>query len=204
MFSSYWPSVLAILPGNLGLGDNFLALSFLILSILVFVALGAIYWSNKHPIDTGYHEAKGWLKHEKTYTIAFFAIVIVFASSTLGLLPYPYAHAGIKPDMTINVRAQQFQWCLSYAPSWGTNCQTTIKIPVGNTVLFNTSSIDVNHGFGIYSGDGALLDQVQVMPGFYNNIIYQFTSPGTYYIRCMEFCGYGHFGMVSQVNVTGS
>jgi cytochrome c oxidase subunit II len=40
------------------------------------------------------------------------------------------------------------------------------------------------------------------MPGFYNSILYQFTDAGIYYIRCMEFCGYGHFGMVSQLNVT--
>lgn len=204
MLWSYLPAPLAILPGDLGLSDNFLALSFLIIAVLVFIALGAIYWSNKHWIDTGYNEAKGWSKHEKTYTVVFLVLALVFASSTLGLLPYPYAHSGVTPSMTINVRAQQFQWCLSYAPSWGTNCQTAIKIPVGNTVLFNTSSIDVNHGFGLYSPKGALLDQVQVMPGFYNNILFQFTSPGIYYVRCMEFCGYGHFGMVSQINVTSS
>lgn len=198
------PAISAILPGDLGLGDNFLALSFLVIAVLVFIALGAIYWSNRHPIDTGWNEARGWSRYERTYIIVFLVVALVFASSTLGLLPYPYAHAGVRPTMTIDARAQQFQWCLSYAPSWGTNCQTEIKIPVGNTVLFNTSSIDVNHGFGIYSSNGALLDQVQVMPGFYNNIIYQFTSPGVYYIRCMEFCGYGHFGMVSQINVTAS
>ncbi|MGH2638733.1 MAG: hypothetical protein ACRDF4_05545 [Rhabdochlamydiaceae bacterium] len=129
-------------------------------------------------------------------------VVITFATSTLGLLPYPYAHPNIKANLVIDVRAQQFQWCLSYYPSWGTECQAAIQIPVGSTVIFNTSSVDVNHGFGLYSSSGQVLDQVQVMPGYYNNIIYQFTTSGTYYIRCLEFCGYGHFGMVGQINVS--
>jgi cytochrome c oxidase subunit 2 len=75
-------------------------------------------------------------------------------------------------------------------------------IPLGSKVLFDTSSIDVNHGLGLYSAQGQLLDQVQVMSGCYNNIIYQFTKPGTYYVRCLEFCGYGHFGMVTQFVVS--
>jgi cytochrome c oxidase subunit 2 len=117
-------------------------------------------------------------------------------------LPYPYAHPGLQPAITVHVQAQQFQWCLSNSTSWGTNCQAAIRIPKGAIVLFNVSSIDVTHGFGLYKADGHLLDQVQVMPGFYNSILYQFTDAGIYYIRCLEFCGYGHFGMVSQLNVT--
>ncbi len=77
-------------------------------------------------------------------------------------------------------------------------------IPSGSIVLFNVTSIDVTHSFGLYASDGTLLDQVQVMPGFYNSIIYQFNVAGNYYVRCLEFCGWGHFGMVSQFNVTQS
>jgi cytochrome c oxidase subunit 2 len=192
----------AILPADLGFGPSVLALSFAVLAILVVVALGAIYWTTKHPHETGYREARGWSKNEGIYTIIFLIAVIVFATSTLGLLPYPYAHSSIRPTMVVDARAQQFQWCLAYAPNWGTNCQAILQIPVGNVVLFNTSTIDVNHGFGLYSSSGQLLDQVQVMPGFYNTIIYQFAKPGIYYVRCMEFCGYGHFGMVTEINVT--
>ncbi len=192
-------SLIAILPGDLGFSEDFLALIFAVMVIGVIVCLAALFWSTKHP------QPYGRTKHpnkELIYTISFLVIVLVFATSTLGLLPYPYAHPGVQPTMTINVRAQQFQWCLSLAPNWGTNCQSIMQIPLNSIVLFNTSSIDVTHGFGMYSASGQLLDQVQVMPGYYNNIVYQFATPGIYYIRCLEFCGYGHFGMVSQVNVT--
>ena len=194
--------MVAILPADLGFGSNFLALTFAVVTALVLISLAAIYWSNKHPHETGLREAKGWSKNEWIYTIIFLVLVMIFASSTLGLLPYPYAHSNIKPTITVNARAQQFQWCLSPAPNWGTDCQSVMQIPAGSIVLFNTSSIDVNHGFGLYASNGHLLDQVQVMPGYYNSIIYQFSTPGTYYVRCMEFCGYGHFGMVTEIQVT--
>ena len=192
---------MAILPGDLGFGPEFLAIVFVVISLGVVGMLIALFWSNRHPSETNW---MGMEKREGWYTAIFLIVVLVFATSTLGLLPYPYAHQNIKPTMVVDVRAQQFQWCLSYYPNWGTACQVDIAIPEGSIVLFNTSSIDVNHGFGIYASSGQLLDQVQVMPGFYNDIIFQFTSPGPYYIRCMEFCGYGHFGMVSQLNVTST
>jgi cytochrome c oxidase subunit II len=189
----------AILPGDLGFSEFFLAITFFVIAGGVVIFLGIVVWSTRNPDKTKQYAME---RHEKTYSILFLIIVLVFASSTLGLLPYPYAHPGLTPTMTVNVRAQQFQWCLAYYPNWGTNCQPIMVIPVGNVVLFNTSSIDVNHDFGLYSASGQLLDQVQVMPGYYNNIIYQFTKPGIYYVRCLEFCGWGHFGMVSEINVT--
>jgi cytochrome c oxidase subunit II len=189
----------AILPGDLGFGSFFLAIVFIVITVGVLGAFGALLWSMRHPDESKSH---GMQKHERTYAIVFLVIVIVFATSTLGLLPYPYSHPGLKPNVIVNVRAQQWEWCLAFAPNWGTNCQTAIPITTGSVVLFNTSSIDVNHGFGLYSSSGQLLDQVQVMPGFYNTLIYQFTAPGIYYIRCLEFCGWGHFGMVSEINIT--
>ena len=40
------------------------------------------------------------------------------------------------------------------------------------------------------------------MPGFNNSVMYQFSKPGTYNVRCMEFCGYDHFLMITNFNVT--
>jgi cytochrome c oxidase subunit 2 len=196
--------MVAILPGDLGFSQLFLGIIFSACVILVFIALATIFWSTRHPSDTGMKEARGWEKYEWIYTIAFLVVVMVFASSTLGLFQYPYAHSNIKPTMTVDVRAQQWEWCLSPAPLWGTDCSVPYKIPVGNIVLFNTSTIDVNHDFGLYDSSGALLDQVMIVPGYYDSIIYHFTKPGLYYVRCLEFCGWGHFGMTTEINVTAT
>ena len=78
------------------------------------------------------------------------------------------------------------------------------QIPVGSTVLFEVRSLDVTHGFGVYDSAGTILFQVQVMPNFTNSVLYQFTKPGIYYVRCLEFCGYGHYEMITNFMVANS
>jgi len=193
-------AVLAILPAGVGLNITYLAIIFVMGTLISVVALVAIVYSTRRPEDKDSHALA---KYEKHWVVLIAIIFILFSVSTLAYLPYPYAHSNVKPTMVIDVQAQQFAWCLSPAPTWGgSNCKANYPIPVGSIVYFNVTSIDVTHGFAIYSSGGSILDQVQVMPGFYNAIIYQFTIPGIYYIRCLEFCGYGHYAMISQFNVT--
>jgi cytochrome c oxidase subunit II len=193
-------SALGIFPASAGFNIYYLTVIFVMGSIIAFVAMVAIVYSTRHPEEKDSHALA---KYEKHWVIGIVIIFIVFSASTLAYLPYPYAHKDIKPTMIINVEAQQFAWCLSNSTSqFGKNCVANYPIPVNSTVLFNVTSIDVTHGFGVYDSAGMILFQVQVMPGFYNNIMYQFTSPGTYYVRCLEFCGYGHYTMFTTFNVT--
>jgi heme/copper-type cytochrome/quinol oxidase subunit 2 len=147
--------------------------------------------------------------------------LLVFAVATAAYLPYPYAHPGVHPNMTIDVTGQQFTWTLCDAPYWA-NASTSLSNPscfpnsnvtyipiaAGDTVLFNVTSHDVTHGFGVYQctdtkcTTAALMDQVQVMPDFYNSILLTFKTPGIYYVRCLEFCGFGHYTMFTELNVT--
>ena len=172
-------------------------------TLISLVALVAVVYSTRRPEEGDSHALA---RYEKHWVALIVVIFVVFSASTLAYLPYPYAHSNIKPDMIVDVQAQQFAWCLSPAPTWGSpNCKANYVIPVGSTVFFNVSSLDVTHGFGVYSAEGSILFQVQVMPQYYNNIMYQFTTPGIYYIRCLEFCGYGHYLMISQaLNVTSA
>ena len=62
----------------------------------------------------------------------------------------------------------------------------------------------MNHGFGVFAGksDGStLLLQMQVIPGFDNVFYYTFKHPGIYMIRCLEYCGYAHPYMTSEIKV---
>jgi cytochrome c oxidase subunit II len=192
---------LALVPGQLGFGVGFLEDIFIVGTLITIVAFIAVFLSTKKPDEVDKHSLA---KNEKQWTLLIMAVLVVFVISTLGLFPYPYAHSNVVPTMTVDVYAQQFSWCLSPAGSWGSNCQTPYQIPAGSTVLFQVRSADVTHGFGLYDSVGTLLIQVQVMPGFNNSIIYHFTTPGTYYVRCMEFCGYGHYEMIANFNVTSS
>ncbi|MDG7000235.1 MAG: hypothetical protein JRN15_14115 [Nitrososphaerota archaeon] len=195
-------SALGLFPASVGMNIDYLAAIFVMAVLITIVAFGVLFYSTKHPDEVDKHSLA---KYEVHWTILILVVFLVFSSITLVFLPYPYAHSNVTPTMTINVQAQQFNWCLSTPPNWGApNCQSDYAIPAGSTVEFFVRSIDVTHGFGVYDSAGTLLFQVQVMPGFTNSIMYQFTTPGTYYIRCLEFCGYGHYGMISQMNVTQS
>jgi cytochrome c oxidase subunit 2 len=194
---------LGIFPASVGFNITYLTIIFVMGTLITVVALIAVVYSTRRPEEGDSHALA---KYEKHWVALIVVIFVIFSASTLAYLPYPYAHTNIKPNMIVDVQAQQFAWCLSPAGTWGQpNCESNVVIPLGSTVYFNVSSIDVTHGFGVYDAAGSIQFQVQVMPGFYNNIMYQFTSPGTYYIRCLEFCGYGHYLMISQVlNVTSS
>jgi cytochrome c oxidase subunit 2 len=51
------------------------------------------------------------------------------------------------------------------------------------------------------SSDSAVLLQMQVIPKLDNVFYYTFKEPGTYFIRCLEYCGYAHPYMTSIVTV---
>jgi cytochrome c oxidase subunit 2 len=210
----------AILAGEVGLNALYLAFILALAVAITTVAFVMVYWSTKHPEQGDSH---GLAKYEKHWTIIILAIFIAFAVSTTPFLPYPYAHQGVTPNMVIDVTGQQFAWTLCNAPNWA-NASTSLNnpacypnknvtyIPVraGDTVLFNVTSHDVTHGFGVYQctdpscSTASLLAQVQVMPGFYNSILVTFKTAGIYYIRCLEFCGFGHYTMISELNVTST
>ncbi len=46
--------------------------------------------------------------------------------------------------------------------------------------------------------------QMQVVPGYDNVFYYTFKNPGIYTIRCLEYCGWNHPYMVSQITVVTS
>lgn len=210
----------AILAGDVGMNAIYLAFIFALAVAITIVAFVFIYWSTKHPEEKDSHALA---KYEKQWVVLIFIIFIAFSLSTVLYTPYPYAHASVH-HVTVDVTGQQFAWTLCQAPYWA-NSSTSLNnpscypnknaaimtIPVGETVLFNVTSFDVTHDFGVYlCTDGpacstaSILAQVQVMPGFYNQIMVSFTKPGIYYIRCLEFCGFGHYTMISSLNVTSS
>ena len=74
-------------------------------------------------------------------------------------------------------------------------------VPVNTTVVFDVTSKDVNHGFGIYGPSGVVVSQVQAMPGYINHLAVKFSVPGHYTVRCLEFCGIAHAAMQGGFDV---
>ncbi|MEO9049685.1 MAG: cytochrome C oxidase subunit II [Candidatus Dormiibacterota bacterium] len=123
----------------------------------------------------------------------FFALGGTLAAILLSTIPYvPYATyrlASGPAAMHVNVTASQYTWTMAGA------------VTTGGKVDFTVASADVNHGFGIYDPSGHLIGQVQAMPGYLNHLVMQFSAPGDYTIRCLEYCGPGHSSMFMTMHI---
>lgn len=125
------------------------------------------------------------------FVVFFVAFGAVFVAS---LRAFPYFRFRSRsigaPAVTVQVQASQWNWALSRS-----------DLPVGVPVEFAVTSQDVNHGLAIYAPDGTLLTQVQAMPGYTNRLVYRFAQPGSYGIRCLEYCGVFHHIMLATLTV---
>ena len=131
--------------------------------------------------EVAYRLRKGWL--------AFLVLLLgTMVGVSLFLLPYP-SEAGSRASVT--VIGGQFFWSMS--PE---------SVPAGTPIQFEVTSVDVNHGFGIYDPDGHLIGNVQAMPGYTNKLDLTLEKPGSYFISCLEFCGADHHLMNREFEVT--
>jgi cytochrome c oxidase subunit 2 len=109
----------------------------------------------------------------------------------------------------VHITAGQWFWIMSEnnGQATGMTSPSTIRIDTNKPVKFVARSVDVNHGFGIFGSkeDGSpILLQMQIVPGYDNVFYYTFTKPGTYFIRCLEYCGYAHPYMTTVMEAIGT
>ena len=72
----------------------------------------------------------------------------------------------------------------------------------GKPVRFSAKSTDTVHGFAIYHPNGKVLFTMMLVPGVTpSSLIYTFKDPGTYKVRCLEYCGAAHHEMSDELLV---
>jgi cytochrome c oxidase subunit 2 len=128
------------------------------------------------------HRERAWL---------YIVIAIMLALLLATIWFTPYGHGSTSGDVVVNVQARQFLWKVE--PS---------TIPAGRKIAFRLTSVDVNHGFGVYDSRGRFVVQAQVIPGMTTTLVHTFDRPGRYEILCLEFCGFGHALMRGEFTVT--
>ena len=131
-----------------------------------------------------YRLRRGWL----AFLVALLATAV---GSSLFFLPYSSGSSGSGTPIGVKVSAGQFYWSM-----------TPPTVPAGSRVQFDVTSVDVNHGFGIYNPDGQLVGSVQAMPGYHNKVDLTLNEPGHYTITCLEYCGLKHHEMNRDFQVT--
>jgi cytochrome c oxidase subunit 2 len=127
----------------------------------------------------GYVVRRYWLATVLVVAVAAFAVSIPH-------FPYP---STTTTGRHYTIIAQQYSF------------ELPAVIPADAPVVFDVTSRDVNHGFGIYDPQGRLIGQVQAMPDYVNHLPFEFHARGRYTVRCMEFCGIGHAGMQGSFEV---
>jgi cytochrome c oxidase subunit II len=103
-------------------------------------------------------------------------------------------------SLTIDVTA--FQWNFNFRYPNGVSTIAECRVPAGKDVIFNVTSSDVMHNFGL--PDFKL--KIDAIPGMYN--VVWMTMPSVsggeelnYSIRCYELCGTGHTYMIGTLIV---
>jgi cytochrome c oxidase subunit 2 len=132
------------------------------------------------------HRIGYWLRKRWLALLLVVGVLVVGIS----LFDLPYASGSGAGRTLVKVTGGQFFWSL--VPD---------RVPAGAKVRFDVTSIDVNHGFGLYDPNGHLIGSVQAMPGYRNELDLTVGEAGVYRIRCLELCGLNHSTMEGSFTV---
>ena len=155
--------------------------------VFVFIAINA----GKESVDYGPVQAKAFGIRTALFWVVIVAGVLITVITTLDL---PYAATrgdAAKGAVKVQVEGRQWLWNLSQD-----------SVAADETVLFEVTAGDVNHGLGVYGPNMRLLGQTQAMPGYVNSLQLTLREPGTYKLLCLEYCGTAHHAMMSNFEVT--
>ena len=175
------------LAGDVGFGIDFLTWLLVVLVGIGVFFLGWAIYTTRHPRNVD--RSPNWYHREGVYVLAIAVVFLAFWAFTLPFVPV-VSFGRLQPTQVVSVQAQQFSWTLN-----------STKVIANQAVEFMVTSKDTTHGFGVYSPNGTLLMQEQVMPGYPNDFVYTFKEAGVYTIRCLEYCGFGHPTMVTAFTV---
>lgn len=156
-------------------------------ALFAWVAAGAdVALANYGPVIASAYRLRGWLFAAALLVLLGFSYRSLIELPYISLLPRP-----IGPVESALATGEQWAWAVS--PN---------AFRVGQTVEFQVTSKDVNHGFALYDPGMRIVAQTQAMPGYTNILRYTFSQPGTYHVLCLEFCGLAHHDMKADIAVT--
>lgn len=160
---------------------------FLVAAAVIVLIMAAIAKSTTQPPEpqsevtaTGYRLRRGWL-----WMLAAAAV----AALALSIPSFPYGKPATLAGKHYAVTAMQYSFELPQS------------VPADTPIVFDVTSRDVNHGFGIYDPRGDLIAQVQAMPDYVNHLPLRLHERGRYVVRCLEFCGIAHAAMQGGFDV---
>jgi len=168
------------MPGVVVLAIFLVAMAAAVTAMVSMALYGA-----REPVSQEAVFSKGYVV--RRYWLA--TVLLVAAAAFIISIPhFPYPSAATT-GRHYTIVAQQYSFVLPAV------------IPADTPVVFDVTSRDVNHGFGIYDPHHRLIGQVQAMPDYVNHLPFDFHVRGRYTVRCLEYCGLEHAGMQGTFEV---
>lgn len=133
----------------------------------------------------------------RTKTVWLTAVALLFIAINVASIQYipavstARAVAANQDIRDVRVKAESWSYELSEQ-----------EFEAGDTVRFTANSVDTVHGFAVYHPGGNVLFTMMLIPGVTpSSLVHTFDDPGTYKVRCLEYCGISHHEMNDEIIV---
>jgi cytochrome c oxidase subunit 2 len=101
------------------------------------------------------------------------------------------------PDQTLNIYSTAKRWMWKFQHLDSKAEINELHVPIGRAVKITFTSEDVIHS--LYFPEFRV--KADAIPGRYSTVWFNATKIGTFNIRCAEYCGTRHSGMIGKVYV---
>lgn len=174
-----------------GWGPFVVTLIFVIPFTIVFVYV--VYRKSRPGQSTG-DTTKSLSRHEGVWVGVVVVLFIAFNLMSLGYMPTIQTANAATHENIQQVDVTAVSWAYEISDR---------TLETGRPVRFSGKSSDTMHGFAVYHPDGDVLFTMMLMPGLERptSLIHTFNDPGTYIVRCLEYCGIAHHAMRDQLTV---
>jgi cytochrome c oxidase subunit 2 len=128
--------------------------------------------------------------------VVLMAIVLITVASQSFVTYNAFSTVPSSPTtIHINVIGHQFAWTFVYPDGYVS--EDIAYVPADAIVVFNVTSRDVYHQFGL----PYFRVKTDAIPGRFNPVWIQTTDPGNFTVQCFELCGAGHATMIGTLVV---
>jgi cytochrome c oxidase subunit 2 len=158
--------------------------------ILLVTSFSILYSKERHPVAV---QVEGSTLLEATWTIIPLGLFLVMF--VWGALIYFRVYTPPPNAMNIYVVGKQWMWKAEHPG--GQHEINSLHVPTGRAVQLTIISQDVFHSFSI----PAFRVKREAIPGRYNTVWFEATTPGTYHLFCTQYCGTEHSHMIGDVVV---
>lgn len=125
----------------------------------------------------------------KFFALLVIVVIIAHVVTLSNLVPWQKWRIWSKPTVVkrYDIEVSDYKFNFPEQP---------MTINAGQFAEFALTSKDVTYGFGVFRKDGTMVFQLQVLPGYTNRYVWNFSEPGYYDVRSTEYSGSEHSTML--------